>query len=71
MDEWHHSFVLYEYTVKYRYNAVQCIMISYRDLRKQWQKVNRITSQQTPHISPSRASNRVSNVKVSVKTDAL
>ena len=46
-----------QYTVKYRYNAVQFITILHSALRKQWQKVNQILeSQEAPHISPSSAS---------------
>ena len=61
---------IYIYTVKCRYNAVQFIMILHTGLWKQRQKVNQILeSQQTSHISPSRASYGVSLVKIVDKID--
>ena len=59
-------------TVKCRYNAVQFIPILHTVLRKQRQKVNQILeSQQTSHISPSRASYGVSFVKILKKIDRV
>ena len=53
------------YTVKCRYNAVWFITILHTTLWWQWQKVNQILeSQQTPHISPSRASCGVPIVRI-------
>ena len=61
-----------QYTVKCRYNAVQFIPILHTVLRKQRQKVNKILeSQQTSHISPSRASYGVSFVKIMNKIDCV
>ena len=68
---WHpdHTYAS-ETSVDSRYNAVQFITILHTALRLKWRKVNHIwESQQTPHISPSRASYGVFIVKIFEKID--
>ena len=60
------------HTLKCRDNVVRFIKISYAAL--QWQQQNlyqTLTSQQTPHTSPSRASYGVSIVTIVEKTDRV
>ena len=59
-------------TIKWRYNAVQFITILHTALRRQQQNVNQTSdSQQTPHTSPSRASNGVSIMWILKKIDRV
>ena len=58
--------------VECRYNAVQYIMILHTTIQRQEQNINKISkSQKTPHITPLRASYRVSVVRILQNIDRV